>query len=116
MPAHKNVPTDEIHALGPQSTSDPGAIGAGKFWFDTNYSPPMLKVRNSDDDGWIPIGAILVMDATQTVDTAPDDNTTYKKLTLQKLASPPSSAAYIAFSNSPGSDTFYLVMTEADND
>lgn len=51
--------------------------------------------------------------ASESTDTAPNDDTTPKRLTLQKLASPPSNAAYIAFSQNPGSDTFYLVLEEA---
>lgn len=47
-------------------------------------------------------------------DTAPTDDTNLKKLTLQKLSSPPTNAAYIAFSNNPGTDTFYLVLEDAE--
>lgn len=50
--------------------------------------------------------------ASIVTDTAPADDTTQKKLSLQKLAAPPTNAAYIAFSNNPGTDTFYLVLEE----
>jgi len=50
--------------------------------------------------------------ADQTSDTAPTDDTSIKKLTLQKLASAPTNAAYVAFSNNPGTDVFYLVLEE----
>lgn len=46
-------------------------------------------------------------------DTAPTDDTSTKKLTVQKLAAPPANAAYIAFSNNPGADTFYLILEDA---
>lgn len=55
----------------------------------------------------------LTLSANQTTDTAPNDDTTIKKLTLQKLSSAPTNAAYVAFTNNPGSDTFYLVLEEA---
>ena len=58
------------------------------------------------------IDSILTLLADQTTDTLPTDDTSRKKLTLQKLASPPSNAAYIAFLNNPGTDTFYLIMEE----
>jgi len=45
-------------------------------------------------------------------DGTPNDDTSLKKFSIQKLSSPPTNAAYIAFSNNPGSDTFYLVMEE----
>lgn len=54
----------------------------------------------------------LRLTANTTTDSAPNDDTTLKRLTLQKLASPPTNAAYIAFSNNPGTDTFYLVLEE----
>lgn len=57
-------------------------------------------------------GALALL-ASLTSDAAPSDDTTQKKLSLQKLAAPPTNAAYIAFSNNPGSDTFYLVLEEA---
>lgn len=50
--------------------------------------------------------------ADQTTDTAPNNDTTTKKITLQKRATPPTNAAYIAFLNNPGTDVFYLVLEE----
>ena len=55
---------------------------------------------------------VLKVLADQTSDTAPNDDTTLKKLTLQKLAAPPTNAAYVAFLNNPGTDKFYLVIEE----
>lgn len=50
--------------------------------------------------------------ANQITDTSPNDDTSIKRLTLQKLSAPPTNAAYIAFSNNPGVDIFYLVLEE----
>lgn len=55
----------------------------------------------------------LTLSSDQTTDTAPNDDTTIKKLTLQKLAAAPTNAAYLQFSNNPGTDNFYLVLEEA---
>lgn len=54
----------------------------------------------------------LLLAASRNTDTAPNDDTSRKRLSLQKLASPPSNGAYLAFSNNPGTDTFYLVLEE----
>lgn len=52
--------------------------------------------------------------ASLSTDTAPNDDTTAKKITLQKRTIPPTNAAYIAFMNNPGTDVFYLVLEEAE--
>lgn len=65
------------------------------------------KVFGVEDGGYVSIIANLA------TDTAPDDDTTIKKLSVQKLAAPPTNAAYVAFANNPGTDIFYLVMEEA---
>jgi hypothetical protein len=37
--------------------ADPGVVGTGKFWLDTNSGPPRtLYRRNAADDGWDEIG------------------------------------------------------------
>jgi hypothetical protein len=54
-----------------------------------------------------------IADTTET-DVAPADDHTTKKFSIQKLASPPTNAAYLAFSNNPGSEVFYLVMEEGE--
>src|SRR5687768_15468465 len=42
---------EPMHYL--QST-DPGAVGAGKWWLDTTVvTAPILKMRNAADTGWI---------------------------------------------------------------
>lgn len=41
------------------SPTDPGALGAGVLWLQTdpddNFSTQQLWVRNEDDDGWLPV-------------------------------------------------------------
>lgn len=60
-------------------------------------------------------GPLLKLLADETTDVAPNDDTTIKKLTIQRLGSDPTNAAFIKFSNSPGTPTndFYLVLEEA---
>lgn len=54
---HQVSAAADLHVPGVVSNSDPGAIGAGKFWIDTGVdgSPaaPVIKVRNGTDDGWV---------------------------------------------------------------
>jgi hypothetical protein len=52
--------------------------------------------------------------ANQVTDGAPNDDTTPKRWSIQRLGAPPTNAAYIPFTNSPGSPTnvFYLVLEE----
>lgn len=60
-------------------------------------------------------GATLhAMTVSADSDTAPNDDTTTKKLTVQRLSAAPTNAAYIEFSNSPGAPgvKFYLVLEE----
>lgn len=66
----------------------------------------ILRILNLGNIGEIDI------DASATTDTAPTDDTSRKKLTVQKLSSAPTNATYWAASNNPGSDVFYLVMEE----
>lgn len=54
MAIHKDLVGDDLHVPGYVQASDPGAVGAGKFWIDTtgganNYQ---FKIRNSTDTGW----------------------------------------------------------------
>lgn len=38
-------------------TSDPGAVGAGKYWLNTTSAPYILSVRNAGDTAWVTVGA-----------------------------------------------------------
>jgi hypothetical protein len=40
-----------IHPIMYIQTSDPGAVGAGKWWLDTTYGA-VFKVRDSGNTGW----------------------------------------------------------------
>lgn len=55
---HKNLTGDEaIHEIMYVQSSDPGAVGANKFWLDTTggatfEAGAVLKQRNGADSGW----------------------------------------------------------------
>lgn len=57
----------------------------------------------------------LRLTAAVTTDTAPADSTARKKLSLQRRSAAPTNAAYIKFTQSPGTPTndFYLVLESA---
>lgn len=58
MAIHKNLTGDEaVHQAAFVQPTDPGAIGAYKFWTDTSLTPPILKLRNGTNNGWISLGA-----------------------------------------------------------
>jgi hypothetical protein len=67
-----------------------------------------VALRSWDNSGYDK----LLADAT--TDVAPVDDTTMKKLTVQRLSADPTNAAFVKFSNSPGTPTndFYLVLEE----
>lgn len=72
-----------------------------------DFSSELIRING--DLEWT---GIAKLEANVSTDTAPNDDTSTKKLTLQKLASPPTNAAYITFTNNPGTDNFYLVLEE----
>lgn len=48
---HKDLAGDHLHQPFPYAQAgDPGAVGAGKWWFDTSTN--ILKLRNSTNTGW----------------------------------------------------------------
>ena len=54
---HADLTGDNLHeSFHYVSDTDPGAVGAGKYWLDTTSAPFTLKRRNDTDDGWIEIG------------------------------------------------------------
>lgn len=61
------------------------------------------------------VSGYLAVPADKTTDVAPTDDTSAKKLSIQRLSADPTNAAFIKFSNSPGTPTndFYLVLEEA---
>jgi hypothetical protein len=66
------------------SATDPGAIGAGNLWLQTNtgYSTQQLWVRNDADDGWL-IAAAGVSDQPATVMLIGDPDTDSLQVGLQ---------------------------------
>lgn len=42
----------DIHKAAHIGASDPGAVGAGKWWLDTSTTPPTLKERSGDNTTW----------------------------------------------------------------
>jgi hypothetical protein len=58
---HSDLVQNNLHeAFHYVQTSDPGAVGAGKYWLDTTSSPYILKRRNPGDSAWVTIGASAV--------------------------------------------------------
>lgn len=55
---HELLTGEQLHeAFQYVAASDPGAVGAGKYWLDTSGDPYVLKRRNGTDDGWITVGS-----------------------------------------------------------
>ena len=54
MAKHQDLSAEYAHIPGYYQASDPGAIGPGKLWIDTNGGPGnwVMKLRNAGDDGW----------------------------------------------------------------
>ena len=50
---HKDlVGAEAIHQVSYYQSADPGAVGAGKEWWDTTASPPTLKRRDGANAAW----------------------------------------------------------------
>lgn len=58
MPIEHDVVTS-VHRGGYVASSDPGAVGAYRFWTDTTTTPHVLKVRNAGNTAWVRVGEIL---------------------------------------------------------
>jgi len=58
MGLHSSLTGTDLHeAFHYVQTSDPGAVGAGKYWLDTSSSPYQLKRRNAGDSAWVTVGS-----------------------------------------------------------
>lgn len=58
---HELLTGENLHeAFHYVQASDPGAVGAGKYWLDTISAPYALKRRNAGDSGWVAIGVVTV--------------------------------------------------------
>jgi hypothetical protein len=100
------------------SSSNSAATGTLPFLISHNAAGILAKFNNglsgTDTAFSIEDTGHLRVTADQTTDAAPSDDTTLKKLSIQRLGSDPTNAAFIKFSNSPGTPTndFYLVLEE----
>lgn len=81
MPAHKDLTGSDLHTAAIISATDPGAVGAGKEWWDTSADAnnPALwvrKIRNGTDTAWVaaPLASHTQAASTVTPDTAGFDN------------------------------------------
>lgn len=63
---HKNFTGAEaVHPAAYVQSSDPGTVGANKFWIDTTTGPPyVLNLRNSANTAWVQFGATGLTGAT----------------------------------------------------
>jgi hypothetical protein len=56
--AHSSLTGEELHGPFHYVTgTDPGAVGAGRFWLDISGEPFEIKVRNSANTDWVDVGA-----------------------------------------------------------
>lgn len=51
MSQHKNITGTNLHSIALIQSSDPGAIGAGKVWIDSDDNA--LRIRNATDSAWL---------------------------------------------------------------
>lgn len=49
---HKDLITTDLHPPGYMQVTDPGSIGAGKYWFDFTGGKNVLNVRNEANGAW----------------------------------------------------------------
>lgn len=61
---HADLVGDQLHVPWYFQDTDPGAVGAWKAWIKTDESPLQVRVRNSDDDGWLILGPLGIDLAT----------------------------------------------------
>ncbi len=61
MTLHSSLTGLQLHEpFNYAQNSDPGAVGAGKYWLDTTTTPYVLKRRNGGNDGWVTVGLASV--------------------------------------------------------
>jgi len=54
---HNALAATQLHeSFHYAQTSDPGAVGAGKYWLETNSEPYVLYRRNAGDTDWVRVG------------------------------------------------------------
>lgn len=57
MPIEHDLVTS-VHRGGYVASSDPGAVGAYRFWTNTTTTPHVLYVRNAANTAWVRVGEI----------------------------------------------------------
>ena len=87
-------------------------IGVTELGCEMTQRASDLQINRVYDDGIFTV--LLKMRATQTSDDGLADDTSVKKVTIQRMNSAPVNAGYIKFNNSPGTPTtdFYLMISE----
>lgn len=70
---HNTLADDELHEpFHRVASSDPGAIGANKYWLDTGDATYALKRRNSGDTAWINVAGAGTAALIVAASDAPD--------------------------------------------
>jgi microcystin-dependent protein len=49
---HKDLTGADLHVPGYAQTTDPGAVGAGKYWLDISEGKMVIKVRDEANGSW----------------------------------------------------------------
>ncbi len=82
MPYHSEFVGTELHVPGYMQGTDPGAVGAGKYWIDTSGGSGSweLKVRNAADTGWETIASGGGSDHGSLSGLGDDDHSQYALL------------------------------------
>lgn len=101
-------PTNLHEAFHYVQTSDPGAVGAGKYWLDTTGGSPFtLKRRNAGDTNWDVIGASAAGNGLGWINVAADFSAVPDDATDNTTALNNAIAAIIA----QGGGTLYFPIT-----
>jgi hypothetical protein len=60
-----------IHPSAYIQTSDPGAVGANKSWYDSTTTPYVHNVRNPTNTGWVTVGLSTLATQSDVTITSP---------------------------------------------
>lgn len=92
-------------------SDDPGAVGAGAIWVNTDDEPATIKIRNGDDDGWFDVDLHYVLGVGQDaggfeIENLADGTGPQSAATVAQLGSP--------FVAPPGEDVVILKNSTGD--